>query len=499
MFTNVLIFTDTGSLNDTFRPAGAYKAASILRSLGYETHVNFLCTEYTRKGWLEVAKKYKNKNLIWVGFSTTFLTMDSKIHDAWKLEFENPKSNFIDFSKLSNTGSKELIISRDKERIVYDVKLLDFFSDIFGVPIVLAGTQLTRNSEIEQLRSKKVIFFPGYGEEKLKELTESIRETSQWTDNRKNVYEFDREKFRRESFIWTTNDDIRKEEWLPLEINRGCAFKCAYCTYDHIGQRDHYKLPETLLSEIIDNNSRFGTEGYFVLDDLYNDSQEKVLDLYNNVFKKLNFQVEWNSYIRLDLLWRFPDQISILRNSGLRALAFGIETLNDKAGKLVGKGLGKQRIIETLKKTNDEWKDEILKTGLWIAGLPYEPKESWQDTFDQQVEWDYTHSDSWQPLYINRNTKSLHRSAIDKNYEKFGYVFDDNGWKHEMGYTEYDAKKFCEATRTQKPSIGHFEYGNLRGLGYSHNDIMHDQDNILKKTSIKKLFFRRRFNKNFIY
>lgn len=504
MNANILLFTDNSNRTETFRPGGIYKVASILRKQGYNTVVNHLCLELTKKGWQEVAKKYKSKDLIWVGVSTTFLTLPSSHYDIWKENFYNSKSSFFSHDTFLKNNNEILPSSRDHEQLVFDREILEFIHDLFEVPVVVGGSQLTRNANISDCYSdnKKIIFFPGYAEDELKNLTQSIESTQQYVDTRKNYYAINREEYRKSSYIWTEDDHIETTEWLPLEVNRGCAFSCAYCTYDHIGQKnnDHYRHPSILYNEITTNYEKFGVTKYNILDDLYNDSLLKVKTLHEEVFSKINFQVEWNAFCRLDLFWRFPEQIEIIKQDGMKATSFGIETLHDKAGKLVGKGLGEKRILDTLEKVKNIWKDDVASYAFWIAGLPYELPGSWQRTANLQKDWGLTHGDFWNPLFINKNKNSMHRSGLDKNYEFYGYSFDENGWVHKDGYNEMDAREFCIKTSwTQQTKIKNlYSYTAVRQFGLSHEDCMNYNDDMKNDVFKKSLIRRRKFNKNFI-
>lgn len=500
MNPNIILFTDTNDYDVSIRPGGIYKVASELRHLGYNVLVNPFCSNLSLQGWKDLAKKYISKDLIWIGLSTTFLTYNPVTHNFWLDKFYHEKRNQIDFFDFDNTQVSEKR-PRIAEKLLYDGTILKEIQQLFAVPLVIGGSQLTRNKKMfDSLESNKnIITVPGYAEGILKNLTEQIQTTKTYVDTRKQFYSFDREKYRRTQMVFTKDDYIDKKEWLPLEVNRGCAFKCAYCTYDHIGLKDHYKLSSTLLEEIQRNKDQFGTAGYFVLDDLYNDSQEKVMDLYENVFSKTD--VEFNSYIRLDLLWRFPEQIDVLRKSGLRACNFGIETLNDKAGKLVGKGLGEKRIVQTLNNVYDQWEDSVVRHGLWIAGLPYEDEKSWQRTLDMTAEWKLTHGNNWNALYINYTYDSLHKSLLDSNYKDYGYNITKTGWIHEDGYTEQDAKRFVKKAidRLKDKNLDHYKYGNFRSAGLSHNDIVQNGMTFArKKSKLNSLNLRRTFNRNFL-
>lgn len=501
MNPNVILFTDTSRVHRAIRPGGVYKVASILRKQGYRVIVNPYCTNLTKKAWREVAKKYKSKDLIWIGLSTTFLTFPVDKLKKWRDEFENSDAHQIDHENIKGGFKVERIV----EDIVYNDEHLNFLQNLFDVPVLIGGSQLTRNKNIGKTQNKNIITIPGYVDDIIINITEKLKSGDEWTDDRKSVYGFNRESYRRSRYIFTKEDHIDEKEWLPIEVNRGCAFKCAYCTYDNIGLKDNYKFSETLLTDIQRNHDEFGTTGYFVLDDLYNDTNEKVQDLYENVWSKLNFKIEWNAYCRLDLIWRFPDQANILQDSGLRATGFGIETLNDKAGKLVGKGLGKERILDTLVKLKEIWKDDIATFALWIAGLPGELPDSWEQTLRLQLDNDFVHGHGWQALYINHQYDTLHKSLIDQQYEKYGYSIINGKWQHQDNFNEHTANEFVNKAnnliiQNKGINLDHYGYGTIRSDGFSHDAIMKHwhSDNITNLSYIKNLKKREKFTNIFL-
>lgn len=502
MDPHILLFTDSARITAAFRPGGVYKVASILRSQGYKVIVNPYCTNLSKKGWQEVAKKYKSKNLIWVGLSTTFLTFNVSMLEKWRQQFESTDKLTVDHAKTVHLKYERIV-----EDIVYDEDQLQFIQELFDVPLLIGGSQLTRNKNIGKSNNKNIITVPGYVEDILIDITQKLQQKNTWTDQRKGYYGFDRDSYNRSEFIFTKDDHIEEREWLPLEVNRGCAFKCAYCTYDNIGIKENYKTSSTLLKEIKRNSEQFGTTGYYVLDDLYNDSQKKIQDLYKNVWSKTN--VEWNAYCRLDLLWRFPDQLKILQDSGLKATGFGIETLDDKAGKVVGKGLGRVRIIDTLVKMKDVWNEDIMTYGLWIAGLPGESVESWHKTLEWQMHQgsELIHGHTWQPLYINHQYDTIHKSSIDKDYEGYGYYIKNNEWYHRDGHSRKIAMDFAlmanKKLSEKSIRVDHHGYGVLRNVGLDHGTIMKswkpEQLSYIKHIDdIKNLQKRQRFIDKFL-
>ena len=129
---------------------------------------------------------------------------------------------------------------------------------------------------------------------------------------------------------WQKKHFINEREHLPIEIARGCIFKCKFCNYFLNGKKlwDFVKSPETLYDEMSSNFDKFGTTGYMYSDDTYNDSTEKIRVLKEQCYDKLPFNVEFSTYARADLIISNPEQLDILMESGLKAVLFGIETFN---------------------------------------------------------------------------------------------------------------------------------------------------------------------------
>jgi hypothetical protein len=164
---------------------------------------------------------------------------------------------------------------------------------------------------------------------------------------------------------------------------------------------------------------------YVLSDDTYNDSADKVKRLYDEVFSKLPFKIEFTSYLRLDLMIRFPETIDYLVNSGLKSAVFGIETLNHESGKIIGKGLDPKiqfQFIEELKK--NQFKNVLTYSG-FIAGLPKDTEE-YLSELEEFLLSDKNKLDLCliNPLVISPASLSgikEDRSEFDLEYEKYGY------------------------------------------------------------------------------
>lgn len=150
-------------------------------------------------------------------------------------------------------------------------------------------------------------------------------------------YPFDR--FNGSQIIYDDSDHLWPGEVLPIEVSRGCIFKCGFCEFPGVGKRrgSFQKEPSVLREELIDNYERFGVTQYMFMDNLINDDIEKIKVLHG-VITSLPFRLRWLSFARLDLYTRFPDMIPLLKEMGCASQFFGVETLSANARKMLGKG-----------------------------------------------------------------------------------------------------------------------------------------------------------------
>jgi radical SAM superfamily enzyme YgiQ (UPF0313 family) len=219
---------------------------------------------------------------------------------------------------------------------------------------------------------------------------------------------------------------------------------------------------------------------YTLVDDLYNDSKEKVRRLYDEVWSRLPFEIEWGSHMRLDMIYSDPESAEWIKHSGAKIGSFGIETLNNRAGRSVGKGLGKQRILDTLEHLKEAWGKDVLVSAYFIAGLPYESEDSIRETMEWALNTDLLHSAIWSAMWITppAHIDIVAESAIipiSKNANKWGVSWDPEGnWINTEGMTFKKSSEMCAATMKKMPlgaAITYTDYSDLRISGLTHDQI----------------------------
>ncbi len=279
--------------------------------------------------------------------------------------------------------------------------------------------------------------------------------------------------------LWHESDCIQPGESLPLELGRGCIFKCKFCRYPYIGKHknDFSRRMECIRQELVDNYNKWGVTHYYMLDDTFNADQER-LRAFHAMTQTLPFKIHYATYIRIDLLHAHPDSQYMLPESGLRGCFFGIESFNKEAAELVGKSwsVKAKEWIPTLH--NDIWKKSVNFQLGFIAGIPPDTLDTLKETNQWCIENDIP-SWTWAGLTINRDAHDQYKSDFDLNAEQFGFEWINYEGKP-MWKTQYATAKIAkewenilveEAKPYQKLACWYlFELPNF---GYTIDSFMH--------------------------
>lgn len=379
---NVILLTGLDDPLNPSKPLGAYKCAQVLRDAGYTCLVVDHIQTYSEKDLTELLSKAVSDDTYLLGVSTTFL----------------PES------------------------------IIDFVANLCpNVKIAVGGAKANPNETNKNIDYVVI----GYAEQSIVNVVEHIATGSPVPSSYKSVYSpviVDDRKAEGYNFVNSVIDwqpeDVVNQTVLPLEVARGCIFKCKFCAYPMNGkqQLDFVKTEQSLQRELERNYNEYGIYKYFLVDDTFNDNDYK-LDKILAVVKKLKFQPEFWAYTRLDLIARQVNKnISKLFDIGLRATHFGIETLNEETGRLIGKGYSQQKQIEAVQYIRNKFKDQIQMHGSFIVGLPHESNESCIRTFEMlQSQQLPLHSWSFQPLTISNPNRFAWNSSISLNLEDYGY------------------------------------------------------------------------------
>ena len=135
------------------------------------------------------------------------------------------------------------------------------------------------------------------------------------------------------------------------------------------------------------------------------------------------------------------------------SMYFGIETLNKKAGTVIGKGYDPQAQIKTLQQMKQTYGDQIFLTGSFICGLPTESQASIQDSMEKLISGEVPlDAVIYRPLQISKNEYETWQSAFGLDMTKYGYheipwtdgneIVQDVNWKTDI-MTFEEARNIC--------------------------------------------------------
>jgi len=482
MTVDVIIFSDCSS-EASIRYAGAYTIASSLREAGFTVQVvdYFLLTGLEKA--YKIIDKFLGENTLFVGFSTTFMNVSwehKKAHQTDPSMFRFDNFTQMQLGASTHNGYSYGVPISEDEMLQIQQYIKNKNSK---TKLVLGGTKadFTYQKYIDT-------FILGYADKSAVEYAKFLQGKNPFfryriNDKLQMVVDYDIDAkshdFVNSRIEYDSSDLARPDEPLPIEISRGCIFKCKFCNFRMIGKKknDYIKDKEVIYSALMSNYEKFGTTKYSITDDTWNESVGK-LEMFAEVCQRLPFKIEYVSYLRLDLIWRYPEMADLLRETGLKATAFGIETLNHEAGKIIGKGLHPEKVRETLHTLRDSkgWRNNILMFSGFIVGLPTETRDTVNKWVEELMDFNYP-LDAFQlnALFLGNNK---HKSEFDLNYKDYGYWYDkkvSTGWINEHWRVE-DAGELSSNMHNYGLSIGRLKANGfysmiMQNYGFTWEDV----------------------------
>jgi hypothetical protein len=444
--TNFIFWDGTSRATAPQRVMGTHQIAHWLRKHGYTARVIDFCPWLDPKTIAEITLKWADEDTVAIGVSTTWWTEGKKTREV------REKKGRTDSEPSWVIEAREIVESARP-----DLKWL------------LGGA----NATVRSLEYDWFKFHDNAEDDIIK-----------WADARFKKFKlrglFD---IKTLSHRFIEDDCIESHEALPIELGRGCKFKCKFCQYPLIGKKPgtYLRDMQCVKDEILYNYEKFGTTNYFYLDDTVNEDDDK-LQAMVDMAQSLPFEISWVGYNRADLIYSKPHTAQWLIDSGMKSCFFGIESLHPEASKLIGKGWSGKHAREWLPKLrHDIWKDKANFTTAFIIGIEPETEEDIYKTADWCIENDIADW-TWAPLYIRDVslvssilTKGL--SEFERNAQQYGYEFKDpipHRWVSTTWTFTKAEELNAQITKSmrRKKTIAGWALMELASLGYNVKEIM---------------------------
>lgn len=404
---NAIFYNGLFGFDRLSRSIGPYKIAHWLRKHGYTAQVIEFVNCLDEETLYTLTKKFITSETKIIGFSTTFMIWEKYIHSDGN-EYRYPEHILKVLRRIKEEHPTIKIVTGGYQ------------SDTLPSYGIIDASIMAYKTASEEV-------FLEYLEHLIYGRPPPPSKRSFWdprpvfNQSSKNIYNIELDDFK---FI--KQDCILPNEPLPLDVSRGCIFACKFCQYQHIGKKkyDYVRNMSYLEEELLHNYNEFGTTNYLLLDDTFNDTQIK-LEEFHAMVNRLPFKINFVSYLRCDLIHRFPDTAHILKESGLFGAHFGIETLHPEASNLIGKAWSGKYAREFVPELyHNIWKKEVPVHTNFIVGLTHDTEENVFDT----IKWfmdNKLHSMAFEGLGIyGRKAKPGYEieSEFDKNPSKYGYT-----------------------------------------------------------------------------
>lgn len=415
--TQVVILADN-NYSDTdsvfLRGTGAHKISTFLRDQGWQVEVIDYILRWSLKEFQSICKKLIEQDTLMLGVSSNLFT----------------------------------------DRESFNEKLLWFKQTFPAVSIVMGGNNLLAReiSPVDYL-------IEGYAESALLALLDHLagkipKQAIKWSKFTNKVQlidattDYPHNDTHDLTIRYQESDFILPHETLGIETARGCIFKCKFCTYPLIGKKktDFLRHHHNLRDELLHNYETHGVKNYIIAEDTFNDSVEKLENLAEAI-SGLPFRPQFASFMRFDLIWTRPHTLDLLKQIGLRAAYFGIETFNSQDGKLVRKGMSSEKMKDGLLWWVQEAKEIATHIGM-IMGLPNANEDTaWKD--NEWLEKSGINWWSWNALWFTDTSKTIHTSDFSHNFRSYGYDI----------MTDAEIEKVLESQKIdQDPSYKLFHY-----------------------------------------
>ena len=227
--------------------------------------------------------------------------------------------------------------------------------------------------------------------------------------------------------VFKSEDNFYSYQPIPLEVSRGCIFRCAFCNHPFQGAKDYdsyMRTPASIAQELRRNYDLFGITRYSIMDDTFNDSIEKLNRLEQAIELAKLPKFEFQCYIKPELLVTKPEMIPQLLRMGLTGGFVGIESMNNVARRAMNKGMNIERVVGALTELTSS-NQAKLRAG-FIIGLPTDTIDSVYETNEfckanQQVFKGWTFTPLRIYSYSEVEKESALISPLERDPEKYGY------------------------------------------------------------------------------
>ena len=173
-----------------------------------------------------------------------------------------------------------------------------------------------------------------------------------------------------------------------IYTNHGCPFNCSYCSVNVVAGRPNLRCRsvDRVIGELEMLVEKHGVRNVRILDNVFTMNPARIEEMCDRIIAR-----KWNlnlwAYARVESI-RELELLKKMRRAGMRWLAYGFESANERVRGSVNKKTGTDATEQVIGWTQDA---DISIVANFIFGLPEDDLDSMKESFDMakayQFEW----------------------------------------------------------------------------------------------------------------
>ncbi|MCX8157489.1 MAG: radical SAM protein [Verrucomicrobiae bacterium] len=168
---------------------------------------------------------------------------------------------------------------------------------------------------------------------------------------------------------------LEHSSMLNVQTQRGCAFRCCYCTYPLIEGRALRRRPAEEVAEEVAALQAAGARYFFVVDSVFNGAPEHAAAVCEALVRR-RLQVPWGCFLRPAGLT--AELTRLMARAGLRHVEFGTDSFSDTVLAEYGKHFDFGEVLEASRRVHEAGVDACH---FLICGGPGETEETLEEGF----------------------------------------------------------------------------------------------------------------------